>query len=247
MRPCVDIFQQSRNLIPGCALRVTFYLSKPNFYLRNSADGTAEFKMFIRNPRLNLLHLIPSPGYLTAVTKQLSATTCKYHVERETISTFDIPQNITGTIIPNIKIGPLPKVIFVALVDSESYHGSPKTSPFNFQHFGLNYLSIEAEGVSYPTKPYEIRTSDSHWIEPYQTLLEVLQKRHMAFGELVFDYTEWGRGYSIFAADLTPGATGRGTMSLVRQGNLSIKLKFDEPTKKVIMCLVMMVYDNIIG
>jgi len=84
-------------------------------------------------------------------------------------------------------------------------------------------------------------------MEPYTGLYEVLQKRHMNWGELPFTYSDWGGAYAIFGADLTPGATGRGAMSLVRQGNLSIRLQFDKPLDSTVMCIVYMVYDNILG
>jgi len=249
IRPCSDLFQQSKNLLPGVPLQLNFVMNRPEFYLRNSSapDVTDEYKAFIRNPRLYVKRLIPNPAYLMAVTQQLSKETCKYHIERVIIRTHDIPAQTSGTTIANIQIGPLPKVVFVAFVESDAFHSARAKNPFRFHHFNINHLSVEAEGISFPTKPYQLDTQSEQWMEPYTGLYEVLQKRHMNWGELPFTYSDWGGGYSIFGADLTPGATVRGAMSLIRQGNLSIRVQFDKPLDSTVMCIVYMVYDNILG
>lgn len=246
-RPHCDLFQQSKNLLPGVPLQIRFVLNRAQFYFRGTAEGAPDCKLFIRNPRLHIKRMIPNPSYLAAVTHQLASTTAKYHVERVLIRSFDIPSSTMGTTIANVHIGALPKVMFIGFVNTASFHGAKKNNPFYFQHFDINQLSVEAEGISFPTKPYQLVPNKGSALEPYDGLLEVLQKKNSNWGELPFDREAWMKGYAFFGVDLTPGSTGRGQMSLVKQGNLSIRVQFGTALTATVMCVVYMVFDNIIG
>ena len=147
----------------------------------------------------------------------------------------------------NIQIGPLPKVVYLAFVESESFHGAHGKNPFNFKLFGLTHLSIKAEGIPFPTKPFQLNTAEGRTLEGYDGLLDCLGKKNSGWGDLPFNRDDWSDGYAIFGADLTPGHSGRGHMSLVRQGNLSVRVQFSAPIAQSIICLVYMVYDNILG
>ena len=51
-----------------------------------------------------------------------------------------------GTVISNIHLGQLPKMVFCVLVDSDNFHGAKDKNPFNFVHHDLTQFSVEVDG-----------------------------------------------------------------------------------------------------
>ncbi|XP_055356608.1 uncharacterized protein F54H12.2-like [Paramacrobiotus metropolitanus] len=221
--------------------------TRPEFALRVwDTDTTKIFKPFIRNARLSVRRYIPSPDFLTAVAGELIKKTVKYHIERVVMRVSDIPQRTQSTVVSNLQIGQIPKVIFIGFVDSEDFHGSQKKNPFNFQHFNISQISVEVDGQSYPTKPYTADFDHKLSLECYDGLLDTLGHRPSLQGGLPFNRTQYNDGYTIFGFDLTPGHTGRGPLTLIKQRNLSVSVSFGKPLKSTIMMVCMLVYDSII-
>ncbi|XP_055345379.1 uncharacterized protein LOC129593196, partial [Paramacrobiotus metropolitanus] len=122
-----DLFDQSKPLCTGVPVNIRLVVSRPEFALRVwDTDTTKTFKPFIRNARLSVRRYIPSPDFLTAVAGELLKKTVKYHIERVVMRVSDIPQRTQSTVISNLQIGQIPKVVFIGFVDSEDFHGSQK-------------------------------------------------------------------------------------------------------------------------
>ncbi|XP_055334067.1 uncharacterized protein F54H12.2-like [Paramacrobiotus metropolitanus] len=242
-----DLFDQSKPLCTGVPVNIRLVVSRPEFALRVwDKDATKTFKPFIRNARLSIRRYIPSPDFLTAVAGELLKKTVKYHVERIVMRVSDIPQKTQSTVVSNLQIGQIPKVVFVGFVDSEDFHGSIKKNPFNFQHFNITQLSVEVDGQSFPSKPYISHFEHNLSLECYDGLLDTLGYRPSLQGGLPFNRTEYNQGYTVFGFDLTPGHTGRGPLTLIKQGNLSVSVSFAKPLTTTIMMVCMLIYDSII-
>ena len=149
-----DLFQQDKPLMTGIPMGIRLLSrSQKEFYLQ-VWDQTAdkEFKVVIRNPKIAIRRFIPAPDYLIKVTEELQKQTIKYAVERTIVRTTDIVRGIQSTIVSNLHIGALPKVIFIGFVASEDFQGKLKNSPYNFQHYYISQISVEVDGQSFPTK-----------------------------------------------------------------------------------------------
>jgi hypothetical protein len=53
-----------------------------------------------------------------------------------------IPKGKSQHTLENLFLGKLPTRFLIALVSHKSFSGDIHATPFNFQHFGLNYLSV---------------------------------------------------------------------------------------------------------
>ena len=101
------------------------------------------YKFFVRNPRLAVRRFTPAPDFMLAVADQLQQKTVKYHIERTVMRVADIPANTQSTVVSNLQIGQLPKVVFIGFVSSEDFHGTGKTIPFNFSILTCNKLVLK--------------------------------------------------------------------------------------------------------
>jgi len=245
-RIAADLFDQCKPLITGMPMTIRLLMNRPEFALRVfDADATKQFKIFIRNPRLAIRRYIPSPDYLLSVTNQLQTKTVKYHLERVVMRTTDLPRGTQSTVVTNLHMGQLPKVMFVGLVSSEDFHGARAKNPFNFQNYSVRQISVEVDGQSYPTKPYQADFDRYSSLECYDGLLDTLKQRNSPFGELPVSREGYPYGFTVFGFDLTPGGTGRGALTLVKQGNLSVSVTFEKQLPETVMMVCMMVYDSI--
>ena len=242
-----DLFQQDKALLTGVPVGIRLVTARKEFYLQ-SWDQTAnkEFKVVIRNPKIAIRRYIPAPDYMIKITEELQRKTVKYAVERTIMRTTDISKGVQNTIVSNLHIGALPKVVLLGFVASDDFCGKLGRNPFNFQNYEISQISVEVDGTSYPTKPYVTDFKKHHYLEAYDGLLNTLGQRHTPNGQVQFDREAYGNGYTLFGFDLTPGATGRGPMTLIKQGTLSVAVSFASPLHEVVMMVAMLVYDNLI-
>ena len=242
-----DLFQQDKPLLTGVSLGIRLVTARKEFYMQ-VFDQTLnkDFKVIIRKPKIAVKRYIPAPDYMIKVTEELQKQTVKYAVERTIMRTTDIIKGTQNTVISNLHIGALPKVVLIGFVASEDFCGKLNRNPFNFQNFEISQISVEVDGQSYPTKPYTMDFKKAQCLEPFDGLLNTLAVRHTPYGQLQFDRDAFMHGYTVFGFDLTPGATGRGPMTLIKQGTLSVSVTFASPLQEVVMMVAMLVYDSLI-
>ena len=244
---CCDLFQQKKPLITGVPVGLRFMCNKQDFYLQLfDQQSGKQYKAIIRNPRLAVRRFIPDPGYMVKVTEEMQKQTVKYAIERTIMRSVDISKGVQSTVISNLHMGALPKVVLIGFVASEDYCGKLGRSPYNFQHYEINQISVEVDGQSFPTKPYSTNFPKHQFLEAHDGLLNTLGVRHEPYGSMQFDREAYYRGFSVFGFDLTPGSTGRGPMTLIKSGTLSVSVTFARPLHEVVMMVAMLVYDNLI-
>ena len=73
-----------------------------------------------------------------------------------------------------------------------------------------------------------------------------MEKINESDGELPFDRYEYCSGFTLYAFDFTAGHTGRGALSLVRNGNLNLNMRFKVALPETVVCVAYMTYDNIL-
>jgi hypothetical protein len=71
-------------------------------------------------------------------------------------------------------MGNIPTRILVVFVPNEAFNGSYTSNPFVFDHFDLNYLSININNQSLPIKALNLDFSNDQYILAYYLLLSGL-------------------------------------------------------------------------
>ena len=77
--------------------------------------------------------------------------------------------------------------------------------------------------------------------------MDVLERLNEPSGELAFDRFMYNKGgFALYGFDFTTGHTGRGSLSLIRLGNLNVNIHFKVPLPEGAICLAMLVFDNVV-
>ena len=161
-----------------------------------------------------------------------------------------VPYNITsGTqlfVQENVFRGRTPKMLVLAMVGSDAYVGSYTKNPYNFSHFGVNYVSLKRDGESIPFQPFEPNFAKPDYWREY---LNIFSACGMAGRDdiLSFDFSEYPKGYCFLVFNLTPDVSNTSSMMQIdEQSNLRIELKFGTALAANVTLLVLGVFDGML-
>lgn len=242
-----DVFNQDRFLLNGVEVRLRLVRSKDSFCLMNTS--TTDYKLHISEATLLVRRVKVSPAVLIAHAKALSTTTAKYPITRVEIKTFTMHSGIVGDSLENVILGQLPKRIIIGFVDNKAFNGAKNLNPFNFQNYGINFLSLYVDGAQVPSKPLQpkFNATNPQYVEAYHTLYSGTGMHFMNEGNDI-DRTDYPNGYCLFAFDLTPDLSAHfaGHWNLVKNGTIRVEVRFDSPLAKTINCILYAEFDNVL-
>ncbi len=237
-----ELFFQSRLLLNGLDLKLRLVRSKDAFALMG-ADGTfktriTEASMFIRKVKL-------SPAVQIAHIKALEKGTAKYPIRRVEIKQFSVPKGNLSANQENLFLGQLPKRLVVGMVENGAVTGRFDRNPFNFRHFDCNFLALYAEGQQIPAKPLQPNFERNKCVRSY---LSLYSGTHMLYQDESngIDREEYGKGFTLFAFDLTPDLNDGSHYNIVKQGNLRLELHFAKPLPETINVMCYGEHDSIL-
>ncbi len=240
-----DIFQQEKPLICGVEMQIKMTRARTNLTFCAPTEGDLP-TVIIRNPRLMVRKYEPSPTFLNSVAKTLLSKPVKYHIERVQMRQTTLSLGIQSANWNNLACGQIPKTVILGITTSSGFNGSCTETPFNFGHHDLAYLSAEIDGVIYPSRGYNMDFDTFQYLEAYEGLLDTLERTNDPSGELAFDRSEFVNGFVLYGFDFTVSHTGRGALSLIRNGNLNLNLRFKRPITKTLVVVAMLALDNVI-
>ena len=238
-----DLFNQEKLILNGVDLTLKLHRHKPEFCFL-SADVAPAYKIIIVDAILYVKKIELTPSVFNAINTVLNDKNAQYAITRTTPKVFTVPRGQQSQHIDNAFLGEIPKRISVCMMDNDSYNGTYKKNPFNFQHYNLTQIGISVNGEEVPFKPLKLNFDDKLFVTAYNTLFSGTGKLHGNSGSIIKreDYSE---GYTIIVADLTPFEIGD-NFDLKAEGTLSIDLVFKSPLAATINVLVYAEYDNVI-
>ena len=138
-------------------------------------------------------------------------------------------------------------MMLVGIVSSAALSGTYNTSPFNFHHYDLSYLSAEIDGKIFPSSGYVMDFANHQTLPCYDGLCRVLEVFNEADKFLPFNRSEYEKGFSLFGFDFTPTGTGRGALTLIKHGNLNLNIKFSAALTEAVVVIAYLVFDATIS
>jgi hypothetical protein len=153
----VPIMRQERHLLNKCSIKITLTPNNPKFYLMCANADANKYKVKIETAKLELTRLKMNPDVMNNHSMALQKKNAIYPIRRSVIKTFTIAQGTMQETKENLFTGNIPRRLVVALVESTAFAGVVSKNPFNFKHFGLNYLCAYVDGERYPTRPLQLQ------------------------------------------------------------------------------------------
>ena len=239
-----DMFVQQKMLLGGVELKLKLHRSKNEFCLLSS-DAGAAFKVRIVDASLYIRHVKVHPEVALAHAKALERSTAKNPINRVEVTTLSIPR---GNLIferESLFLGNLPKRIVVGCIDTEALNGAYNKNPFNFHHHYLNFLALYVDGEQLPWKPLRPYFLDNRYIMSYQSLYSGLNSMFSDKGNQI-SRSDYAKGYTLYAFDMTPDLAIGGHFNLRRNGNVRLEMQFEHALPRSVSVIVYAEYDAIV-
>jgi len=170
---------------------------------------------------------------MNTLSKRLLRGPAVYHFERVQMRQSTLAAGLQSAEWPNMVAGQLPKMMLVSLVSSAALSGS--------------YLNVEVDGRIYPSNGYSMDFATHQTLSCYDGLCRVLEIFSNADKGLPFNRREYEKGFTIFGFDFTPTGTSRGALTVIKQGNLNLNIKFKTALPSPINIIAYLVFDATIA
>lgn len=227
-------------------MRLRLVRTSSAFCLMDASD--LGYKITINEASLLVRRTKISPGVLLSHAKMLMKTPAKYPLTRVEVKAVSIHAGVHGETLDNIILGQLPKRVILGFVDNKAFNGDRKQNPFNFQNYGINYLSLYVDGQQIPSKPLQPDFKGQNlYVDAYHTLFSGSGIHFLNEGNCI-SRENYPDGYCLFAFDLTPdlSANSNSHWNLIRHGSVRVEVRFAFALQSTINCIIYAEYDNIL-
>ena len=238
-----DIFNSDRYLLNNIEMKVKFTQVNKQFCLNGNNDS---FTFVINKALLNIRKIRINPDIILAHSLALEKTTAKYPIKRVIVKPFTITEGLISTTLIGVSDTILPTRVLIGMIDNDAFTGKVSKNPFDFKHYNLKKISpmINGQNAIY-YKPLEPNFTNKDYIKSYYTLFEGIDKPIFASGNDI-NRDDYSQGNTLFAFDLTPDLCSGNQFNLIKSGNLSFGLEFENRLPNAITVLIYMEFDNMI-
>ena len=234
----LDFFDAvNKHIINGINMYLTFYQSMDAFRLLAKTSDT-RYKLVIESMYITVSYIKLRPEVLIRHSELLaSGKHAMYPYVRTYMRNHVIPAGVNSFSISQVLADRIPSLLVVGLVESEAYAGSLTKSPFNFEHFDLNYISLQVGSHSVPGRPMEPDFDNNKFSEEYDSFLSVTRGQGSTFSK-----KDFATGNSLFCFSVQNHLNiHEGVFPIIRKANTRLEMRFKKNlTNSVVAVLYML-------
>ena len=239
----VDLFMQDRYLIPGVDVTIKLIRSQPQFHLMADTDS---YVVKIESATLMSRRVQINPAIALQHEKLLNdGHLLKYPVRRGLVNSCTIGAGSLSFHKDNLVSGQLPRRIIIGLVKNSSFNGRVAANPFKFEHFDLNFLTINNGTQSFPSEPLQPNFDAQQYILAYEGLVSALGYLHDD-RDFSINREDYSKGNTLFAFDLTADQCEGAHVDPIKYGNLKIEMHFAKALAQPVNVIVYAEFESCI-
>ena len=226
----------NRYLINGTNIYLTFYQSLDSYRLLAKA-ATPKYKLVIESMYITVNYIKLRPEVLVSHSELLaSGKNAMYAYPRTCLRSHVIPAGVNSFSISQVLADRVPSLLVLGLVDSQAFSGDQMKSPFNFQHFDLNYASLQVGSHSVPDRPMEPDFDHDLFSEEYDAFLSVTRGQGSTFTKKAFK-----SGNCLFCFPVQSHLDiNDGVFPVIRKANTRLELRFKNNLPESIVAVLYM-------
>jgi hypothetical protein len=242
----LDLLFQPKAILGGTKLKIKLVPNKPEFYFMIQ-DANLTAKIEFSDIILNAVTSTVNNDIVAAHTAALNVSPARYPLTRTEVRSFVIDKGVIKRNLENVINGQLPRRIFLAFVDNDSYSGNLRKNPYYFSHNNVRSYACFDGGKQFPMRAYTPDFSNNLYLREYMEFIKIIRQ----FNNDVrcgIDYNSYKTGYTILAIDLSAdnsdGYYSSGFVNQPKNGVLRIELEFANATTETINALIYCEFDN---
>ena len=177
--------------------------------------------------RLNACLVETTPAYTMAFEKAIQAAPMKLSYRKITVIPIHVSADrtdIQGVILSN---GQFPRRIILAQVANNSFYGDLGSSPFRFQPFSVEEISLTLGNKRFPPTPLQVdfRVETLDITDAYSLLFT----SNSNFAQHGVSIEQFRDSATIFILDLTPDSSGSSShLQVLNSGPVTLEVRWRE-------------------
>ena len=136
----------------------------------------------------------------------MAKTNAVFHCKTSVLKSYSIPSALSQWTIHQFLQNDIPYDLLICLVDTQSFVGEYTRNGFNFQTFGLDFLSLQCEG--YQGRTFRPSFTAKQYVEPYRALYEP-DHGYIPLFTPIINLQDFDGGYAIYRFKLGDDAQER--------------------------------------
>ena len=247
-RPTFDLAYSDRPIPNGSAIRMIFTRNSDAFTIMNF-KASKGYKLLIKDATFHLWRVVLNPNTQMHLERSMAMQPTVHHVKSLVMKPVNIVRGTRNLTIDSVfSSNYIPERLFVAMVKQEAYTGQYDLNPFNFQHFKVNEISINALGKSQHQTFVWDAEGNNQSVIPYKHFCDFLGNHSLCDSNFGINKEAHENGNFICVFDLSANASYKsGVASFDRQGGISLHMRFpsDAGISDTAVLLICGVFDNI--
>src|SRR5271156_168054 len=240
----VDMFQQTRLMMPHVNTQIKLIKANPEQVIWTNVAGEKP-KFSITEAKLYVKKIKAHP----AVSDQLASIVSRggllhYPINRIDVSSLTVASGLKEWTKDQLFYGRVPKILVMAMLNSDAANGGYGKSMFNFQHHNVKEVDLRINGVTKPTLPFKPSFVNKLCLREYMALLQAMNILGKD-SHLPFTYEDFLNGYTFFAWNLTADYAGH-PQNPSKRANIRLDVKWAESLTAVLEVILYCVYDSTI-
>ena len=239
----LDLFMQTKYILPNTELRLKFTLSSNDFVVK-AADTKLKLKYEIEDIVLYVRSATVHPSIEKAHLDGLKTHNAIYPIQKTEMKYYNIANGSTSFSIENIFSGKIPKFLCFGMVSSIAQNGTINKNPFKFSHNNVNFIGLYRNGITV-NKEFTPDFENKLVAREYMSLLEACNIYGRNISNSI-SYVEYANdGNVLFAYNLAPDLESSSICKQMNMlGNLRLDLRFAQALTESINLIFMGIFDG---
>ena len=243
-KPHLDMLDQCKLLPSHCELRFIFERTTNLFHMQQAADQ--DYSIVIKKAEMTIRQVVVRDEVVEVHNKSVMDPRMgafNYPISRSKVIKHTLPQGAQDYTFTLPDTTQIPSQLILGLVKESASAGSKSENPYNFKHY-----DIRETVVQFDHQKFEIKTNftTGNVIKAYARLYSEtgIQASGLDCGITLDDFKN---GYTLLAFDLTADRTPEDArINLVRQGKVTLSLRFGTALPHPVSVICLSSYDNLI-
>lgn len=244
----LPLCNQQRLILNGVTVKLRLLRTSDEFVLQKlEKTDTKEYKLSMEKCSLFVRRITPSPSLLLNHTETLSKTNCLYPIERIWPKFYTLGKGVREFDLANISQGQLPNRIIVGFVSTKAFSGSTDTDPYKFEHFNLDYISLQCNGRAIPSTPITTDYDKNQFRRAYHLLLDSIQGPCMDNESIGLSLDDYKTRSCFYGFTLARSLTGPSEAIPPREnGYVNAKIRFAKALTENVNAIFFLDYNNFV-
>lgn len=222
-----DVFLQEKFLLNQMEMDIEIMPRLNDSFCIEAADGDKEvYRLVIDTCRLFVKSVDIIDGLSLGFASTLAQKPAKYAIKRTEMKSMVIGsgrREFTASLFNE----QVPRRIVLGIVNHSDFTGSTRKSPFNFLNAGIQSITVSANGLEYPSVPYNLDFGRDLYARAYHHMLDNMGYAFTNSSNTI-SMKKFKNGYTFFVYNLTSSLEDEPGFDLLKTGATTLIIKFDK-------------------